>query len=376
MLEKATRQQSKDHNTSLVLRTIYEARAVSRADIARATSLARPTVSTIVGELIDNKLVSEIGLGPSAGGKPPTMLEINKNAWRLLCVDIGNQEFRGALVNLRGEIMERAEMPSNNQTGDAALQLVYSLIDTLIGSSPASVLGIAVGAPGLIDPHERVIRQSVNLNWTNVPLGQLLEKRYDKPIYLANDSQAAALAEYTFGESRESNHLLLIKMGRGIGAGIILNRELFYGDSFSAGEIGQVVVRGENPPETLESIVSTRSLLQRAQKVAGDDLTWDQFAEAVVKGDSLLRPIVEEAGYYLGVAIAHLIASLNIHNIVISGRVTQFGDVLRQKAYEAAYKHVLPMMIEDTNLTYSTLDTDNVLLGCSSLILKHELGIV
>jgi len=67
---------------------------------------------------------------------------------------------------------------------------------------------------------------------------------------------------------------------------------------------------------------------------------------------------------------------LNIHNIVISGRITQFGDVLRQKAYEAAYQHVLPMMIEDTNLTYSTLDTDNVLLGCSSLILKHELGIV
>src|SRR5258706_10523118 len=105
MLEKATRQQSKDHNTSLVLRTIYEARSVSRADIARATALARPTVSTIVGELIHNRLVSEIGLGPSAGGKPPTMLEINKNAWRLLCLDIGNQEFRGALVNLPGEIM-------------------------------------------------------------------------------------------------------------------------------------------------------------------------------------------------------------------------------------------------------------------------------
>lgn len=373
MLGKATRQQSKDQNTSLVLRTIYDAGVLSRADIARITSLTRPTVSSIVGELIDMRLVTETGQGPSVGGKPPTLLEVDKNAWRILCVDIGNQEFRGALINLRGEIIERASVPATEQAGDQAVELVYRLIDELVSRSATPLLGIGVGTPGIIDPRAGVIRQAVNLRWHHLPLRQLLEERYRKPIHLANDSQAAALAEFVFGTPRKSRHLLLIKMGRGIGAGIVLNGELLYGDGFSAGEIGHVVVR---PPDTLESIASTRTLLARARAAAGSDLTWGEFVRGAEAGDPHLREIAAEAGHYLGIAIAHLIAAFNIYNIVISGRVTEFGELLRETALETARRYALPMLVEDTNLTYSALGTDIVLLGCSSLILKHELGIV
>src|SRR5437870_4376232 len=100
-LMKATREQIKNQNTSLVLRTIYRARAVSRAEIARLTDLTRPTVSSIVNDLMHMQLVTETGYGPSIGGKPPLMLEIDTNTLRILCVDIGNHEFRGALINLR-----------------------------------------------------------------------------------------------------------------------------------------------------------------------------------------------------------------------------------------------------------------------------------
>ncbi|MGH2627733.1 MAG: ROK family transcriptional regulator [Anaerolineales bacterium] len=376
MLQKATRRQSKDHNTGLVLRTIYLAGAISRADIARATTLTRPTVSSIVSHLMAMKLVAETGLAPSARGKPPTLLEVDKNAWRILCVDLAGRNFRGALVNLRGELMERDEAPVPEGSGGDALRGAYELIDRLAALSPAPLLGIGVGTPGLIDPERGVVREAVNLGWQDVPLRSLLEARYHKPVYLMNDSQAAALAEYAFGESRGSPHLLLIKIGRGIGAGIIVNGELFHGDGFGAGEVGQVVVHEGDPPETLESLASTQALLRRARAVVGNGLSWGQLVRRVGRGDPDLRAVVSQAGAYLGLALAHLVAALDIRNIVISGRVRELGDVFLLAAHESAARRLLPALIEGTRLTYSALGSDIVLLGCSSSILKHELRIV
>lgn len=376
MLQKATRRQSKDHNTGLVLRTIYQAGAISRADIARATTLARPTVSSIVSDLIAMKLVAETGLAPSAGGKPPTLLEVDKNAWRILCVDIAGRRFRGALVNLRGELMERGDAAVPEESGEGAVRRVYELIDDLAAVSPAPLLGIGVGTPGLIDPERGVVRKAVNLGWEDLPLRTLLEDRYHKPIYLMNDSQAAALAEYAFGERRPSRHLLLIKVGRGIGAGIIIHGELFHGDGFGAGEIGQVIASGTDPPQTLESLASTQAILQRARAVAGEGLTWERLVRSVRQGDPELRAVVSEAGARLGLALAHLVAAFNIHNIVISGRVSEFGDVFLRAAHQAVVGHVLPALVENTRVTYSSLGSEIVLLGCSSSILKHELRIV
>lgn len=376
MDRKATREQIKNQNTNLVLRTIFQTGSISRADIARATELTRPTVSSIVSDLLDMRLVTEVGFGPSVGGKPPMMVEIDTNAWRILCVDIGNQEFRGALINLRGKIMERRTLAAQDQTGEDALRLVYQLIDELRAAAPVPLLGIGIGSPGLIDAQAGIVRQAVNLAWQDLPLRQLLEQRYDVPIYLANDSQTAALAEYTFAGERTSRHLLLIKIGRGIGAGIILNGELFHGDGAGAGEIGHVALDSVQPPETLETRASTRSLLRRAKQVTGDDLTWEELVRRTAAGDSALRQIVSDASHALGVTLAHLIAALNVHNIVISGRVDQFGDFFKQSAYETCQRRVLPKLMENTTITYSSLGTDIVLLGCAALILKYELEII
>lgn len=375
MLQKATQRQSRVHNLGLVLRTIYRAGAISRADIARATTLTRPSVSSIVDDLMAMKLVAETGRAPAARGKPPTLLEVDKNARRVLCVDIAGRRFRGALVNLRGELMERGEASLAEGSGEVVLRQVYELIDGLAAASPAPLLGIGVGTPGLIDPDRGVVREAVNLGWQDVPLRTLLEERYGKPVYLMNDSQAAALAEFAFGEPRDSANLVLIKVGRGIGAGIIVNGQLFHGDGFGAGEVGQVVVSGADPPETLESLAGTKALLRRARAVAGERLSWEELVLRVAQGDPDLRAVVSEAGAFLGIALAHLVAGLNIRHIVISGRVSEFGDLFLRAALESATRRVLPALIEDTRLRYSTLGSDIVLLGCSSSILMHELRI-
>jgi N-acetylglucosamine repressor len=368
------REPLKNQNANLVLRTIYHSPKISRADIARVTDLTRPTVSSIVSDLMNRQLVSEVGFGPSIGGKPPLMLEINPDVWRILCLDIGSQEFRGALINLRGAMLERITIPSQEHVGDSALQLVYQLIDRLSIGAMDRLLGIAIGTPGLIDTEAGVVREAVNLNWHNLPLQSLLNERYDVPIYLANDSQAAALAEYTFGADRQSNHLLLIRMGRGIGAGIILNGELFHGDGAGAGEIGHVVLNDSG--QTLEDHASTRTIMHQARQIAGNQLMWDEMIERVRTGDPALEQIIEKAGQALGISLAHLISALNINNIVISGRIEQFGDRFRRTAYETAQQRILPQLFEHTTLTYSSLGTDIVLLGCAAFILKYELGII
>jgi N-acetylglucosamine repressor len=368
------REPLKNQNANMVLRTIYHSPKISRADIARVTALTRPTVSSIVSDLMDRQLVTEVGFGPSIGGKPPLMLEINSDVWRILCLDIGSQEFRGALINLRGVVLERITIPSQEHVGDSALQLVYQLIDKLSIGTMNRLLGIAIGTPGLIDTHAGVVREAVNLNWHNLPLQNLLSERYDVPIYLANDSQAAALAEYTFGEDRQSSHLLLIRMGRGIGAGIILNGELFHGDGAGAGEIGHVVL--DDSGRTLEDHASTRAVIHAARQVAGEQLTWEEMIDRVRGGDAALGEIIDQAGRALGISLAHLISALNINNIIISGRIDQFGDRFRHTAYNTAQQRILPQIFENTSLSYSGLGTDIVLLGCAAFILKYELGII
>ncbi|MCA9972221.1 MAG: ROK family transcriptional regulator, partial [Anaerolineales bacterium] len=247
-MKKATRQQTKSHNTRLILKTIYEQGNVSRADLARLTRLTRPTVSSIVAELMARGLVAETGQGPSAGGKRPTWLDIVDDAQQLICIDLGSQLFRGAVVNLRGDIVARQSFARDDQTGDEAVALVYRLLDALAADATAPLLGIGVGTPGLVDPQHGVVKQAVNLGWSDLHLGELLQARYDTAVYVANDSHLAALAEYTYGPPRHSQHLILIKVGQGIGAGIVVNGQLLVGDGFGAGEIGHVVVAENGAP--------------------------------------------------------------------------------------------------------------------------------
>ena len=277
LAQKATPQQIKAYNTRLVLKTIFDRDRISRADVARATGLTRPTVSSAVASLRRRGLVEEVGQGPSAGGKPPILVSVVDDSRHAIGIDLASGEFRGAVVNLRGEIRHRVALPLDGRDGDAALALVYELIDRLIAATNSSLLGIGIGTPGLMDPMKGIVRQAVNLDWQDLPLRSLLKKRYGLPLYVANDSQVAALAEFTFGAHKASDNLVLIKVEHGIGAGIVLNGRLFHGDTFGAGEIGHVVVDDDGLPcrcgntGCLETVASNQAIVRRAQAVARDD---------------------------------------------------------------------------------------------------------
>lgn len=407
MMEKATREQTKAHNMQLVLKSIYQTSEISRADVARLTHLTRTTVSDIVGELIEAGFVAETGLGESAGGKPPILLQVQAQARHLICVDLSAIPFAGAVVDLRGTIVQSMTAlpvgsPSEPSTtcegqepvkGEAALEAVYALLDRLVQSVNSPVIGIGIGAPGLIDLDKGVVRRSVHLEWIDLPLRRLIEDRYHLPVHLSNDSHAAALAEYTFGELRGAQNLILVRIGEGIGAGILLSGHIHAGDGFGAGEIGHLrVVEGGRLCSCgnygcLETVASPAAIVDHMQELvqagkiptagqAGPTrINWDTVRQAFHAGDPAAIALIQEAGRYLGISIANLVSILNVRRIVISGCYAEFGDTFLDAISTEVKNRSLPTTAAETQIVHSMLGPEIVLLGVSALVLAQEMGL-
>jgi len=390
---KATHEQTKAHNRRLIFKTIYDHPESSRAAVARKTDLTRPTVSSTVAELIEEGLVEEVGQGQSEGGKPPILLSVVDNARQLIGLDLANSEFRGALTDLRGRILHREAIPVPEQDGDVALALVYTLCDRLLAAATRPLLGIGIGTPGLIDAQQGIVRRAVNLYWQNLPLQQLVADRYGVPVYLANDSHVAAWGEYSFGQQRKTPNLVVIKVGRGVGAGIVLNGHLYYGDGSGAGEIGHVrVVEGGLPcgcghTGCLETVTSSQAIVRQARRLAqrdaqsifwqlaptADAITTDVVLHAAQAGEPAVLAIVAEVGRYLGMAAANLVGALNIHHLLIAGSVARFGEPLLAAIRQAMRECSMTLLAEQTTVELSQLDQDIVILGAAALLLIHEL---
>jgi N-acetylglucosamine repressor len=391
---KATHQQTRAHNHGLVLRTLYDHGPVSRAEIARLTGLTRTTVSDVVADFIGEGLAREVGRGPSSGGKAPILVEVNADSRQVIGLDLGERAFSGAVVNLHGEIRQTASQPVEGRDGEEALAALYRLVDELVETTPGVLLGIGVGTPGIVDADRGRILWAVNLDWQDLPLGDLLRDRYGLPTYVANDSRAAALAESLFSSERRSGNLIAIKVGNGIGAGLVLNGELFHGDAFGAGEIGHIAAVDDGEQcrcgrfGCLETVASSRAILARATEVAQVDaggflgrrltasgaLDLDDIRVGLEAGDEETRRVVVAAGRFLGQAVAALIGALNIGQIVLIGAVAALGEPWLEAVQDEARRRSLGLLTDETRIDLGRTEHD-VVLGASALLMTRELGL-
>src|SRR5512142_3138986 len=285
-IQKATTQETRQRNRDLVLKTIFEADTISRAEIARTTDLTRTTVSDVVASLLAEGLVQEVGIGESLGGKSPILLSLVKDSRYMISVNLGHDLFCGAVVNLRGEIKDMESIPVSGRDGEQALALVYEILDRLVKKEWVPLVGIGVGTPGLVNTREGLVVNAVNLDWQNLPLARLLQERYRLPVHIMNDSQAAAIGEYVYGGGYKADeNLVVINIRQGIGAGILINGRLFQGDGGGAGEIGHMVVKDDGPlcrcgnHGCLETVASARAAVQRAKSLA------DQYPSSLLAED-------------------------------------------------------------------------------------------
>jgi glucokinase-like ROK family protein len=393
-LQKATNQQTRLINQQLVLRTIYDRNPISRADVARATGLTRTTVSDVVEQLLGAGLAEEIGLGRSTGGKAPILLQVPDEARHLVGIEVGDTHVSGAIVNLRGDVRRSVEVPLDGRDGEMALARLDGLIDELVQPSAAPILGIGIGTPGLIDTKTGTVRWAVNLDWRDLPLGARLRERWNLPVHVANDSHAAALGEYTFGGHSPSDSMVVVKVGRGIGAGIVIGGQLYAGEGSGAGEIGHSAIADNYRPcrcgsvGCLETLASTRAVVQRARELAphapdsvlnvparSEPIDFDELVSAFAGGDDLAREVLLDSARHLGRAIGGLIGTLSIRHVVLVGEMTRFGEPWLTAVRREAHRSALAILADATTIEIGRPGDDLVVLGAAALLMTRELGL-
>ena len=361
---KLLQEDARRHHRSLLLQQLFRDGPASRADLARASGLTRVTVSDLVGDMLAEGLVAELGApAESRVGKPPTLVGISADSTHVIGIDLSETDrMTGAVLNLAGEIQARRELPRDGAVGDAAVALVHRLAAELVALTDRPILGVGVGSPGVVDTRGTVI-DAPNLAWSGTPLANSLATELGVPVFVANDANTAVLGEHTFGQSGDGG-LLVVRIGTGVGAGLVLGGSLLHGHLGAAGEIGHVVVHpdGERCACSRAGCLETVLAVPRLRR---------RLAEPGADRTDVLTTVGED----LGAALAPVVGMLNLHEIVLSGPTELLDGPLLEAADRVIRARTMPVSSEGLAVRTSTLGEDVVIVGAAVLVLAGELGV-
>lgn len=384
----------KSLNRSLILNTIRTHGEVSRAEIAKITKLTPPTVTNIVSELLDNKLVIESDLGASTGGRRPIMLRINADAYHIVGVDIGIHWLRTVVTNLNADIKAAEKLALPPRVDEAAL--IGHLIDTVklvlkkAGISAGDLMGIGLGMHGLVDPAAGKAIFAPNFGLRDISLREPLEREFQVPVHVENDVVAFALGESWFGEGTDTGNFIAVNIGEGVGAGIVLNGQLYKGATYSAGEIGHTTVEMDGPRCTcgnygcLQSLVSGPALVRQAvqrleagersliRELCGEDpeaITGEMIAQAARQGDPLAIDLFRRVGRYLGIGLANLINTLNPRKIILGGGVTNAADLFLEETRRTIHERAMDTPANAVSIVITNLGEYASAIGAVTIVL-------
>lgn len=363
---KSLPEHARSHNRALVLQTLYRSGIISRADLARATGLTRVTISDLVSQLIGDDLIVELGQREDARpGKPATLLDINRTGFQILGLDLSDHaQFRGGVLNLDGGVLEHRQVPLDNATGQAAVDKVIALTRELIAAATAPIMGIGVGSPGVVDLGGTVL-SAPNLGWSDLPLQAILAEATGLPVLVANDANAAVLAEHSFGGALSD--IMLIKVGHGVGAGLLLGGTPLFGSRFAAGEIGHVVVGTDGGAEC-------------ACGKTGCLETWLAIPRLTANLESADGPaaraaILRQAGERLGIALAPVVGALDLAEVVLSGPAELLDGPLAEAAIDTLRDRTMAEFHGDLTVRMTALGQDIVMRGAAAMVLSGQLGV-
>ncbi len=361
-LGSASSQDARAVNRRSVLHAVATGAALTRADLARLTGLTRPTISSLVDELSDEGLVVELGPGISAGGKRPTLLGIDLAARQVIAIDASVRPFVGVLTDLSGTTHATLEAPDHDDPTDA----LAVLIGELAAQATAPIAGVGIGSPGLVDEDGTVVA-AANLGWSDHPLRVLLEAATGLPVWVANDANAAALAEFGRLPS-ERDGLVLVRIGKGIGAGLVLGARPHVGTRAAAGEIGHLVVE----PGGLPCACGNAGCLETVASLPAID----RAIAAHGHGEDAERHAVAAAAGHLGAVLAHLVAILDVGDIVLSVERDGYGETMAAQVAAEIRSRLLQRVAPDVAVRAARDPGGLVLDGAHALVLAGALGMV
>lgn len=376
-----------------VLRLIWREQHISRADIARLAELSRSTVSEIVSEILPTGLVAETGVGQSRGGRRPIVLEFQDDACVILGVEMGATHVCVALTDLRGKILAwncGSHPVREDPAGTRAL--IAELCARCLGPTQADgkpLVGIGVAAPSPIDPSRPDHLPEVVLPAWNGSLGlQELADSYHVPLMVDNDANLGALAEHWWGAGRDVDNFTYIKVATGIGAGHVVEGEIFRGATGVAGEIGHLAIDPFGKPcvcglrGCLATFIGGPALMDRTAELlaeypgsvlAGGELNIANLERAALAGDALAVTVVREAAEHLGIAVAGLLNIMNPSQVIVGGDLAAVGELLISPLRETVQRRTLVSSVAAAEIKASELGAPTVAVGAATLVLKAAL---
>jgi glucokinase-like ROK family protein len=343
----------------------FTAGGISRADLARHLAITRSAVTSIVNDLISAGIVREAEDGPATGGRRPILLELNPQRGKFVGIDIGATHVGFLVTDFACRVLYEMERSFDISTApDLGLRQIDQYLKEVLAELSmqlSEVLAIGVGIPGpVVADRGLVISPPLMPGWDNYPIRDQLEQMWRVPVSLNNDAELGALGEWAYGAGRGERHLAYIKVGSGIGAGLLIDGKIFRGATGSAGEIGHTTIREDGPlcscgnHGCLETLAGGRAIARQASEavqsgkrtmMASIDpihkITARDVADAARRGDLVAQQIMKDAGTYLGIAIASLVNLFNPNIIVVGGGIAQMGDLLLQPVRQVVQQRSL-----------------------------------
>ena len=370
-------------NRQIVLNYVRDRGPISRAEIARRTSLQRSTISEIVDSLLEEGLIEEVGAGASTGGRCPQLLALRASGAAAVGIDIAPTHTTVASCDLAGSVLER-EVFETHHDFEKTIRRAVSAATRLIGQSPGRIEGVGVSLPGLVDPSTGRLVYVPYFKWRDLDVGRRLNVATGLKVAVDNDAHAAALAELWFGraEVSEARDFIMVFIAEGVGTGIIFDRQIYRGEGGAAGEFGHMVI-GERAPvpcscggyDCWEAFASGRAAVARYAALVGDEearqMSFAQLIDRALDGEAAARGALLETARHLGRGISNLIVGFSPEIVVVGGAITRAWELV-SGILDEAVKRSIRRDLPATCLTPSTIGDEASLMGALSLVLADK----
>jgi predicted NBD/HSP70 family sugar kinase len=376
--------QSSLHRANLerVVRAVRIAGSLTQAEIARTTGLSAATVSNIVRELKDNGTVEVTPT--SAGGRRARSVSLSGDAGIVVGVDFGHSHLRVAVGNLAHQVLAEESEPidvdaSASQGFDRAERLVERLI-SVTGFRREKVIGMGLGVPGPIDVETGVLGSSTILpGWAGTNPREELASRLGVEVHVDNDANLGALGELVWGSGRGARDLAYIKVASGVGAGLVIDGQIYRGPGGTAGEIGHITLDESGPVcrcgnrGCLETFTAARYVLPLLHSSHGPDLTMPEMVRLARSGDLGCRRVVADVGRHVGSGVANLCNLLNPSRIVLGGDLAEAGELVLGPIRDSVSRYAIPSAARRLTVVPGALGGRAEVLGALALVLS-EMG--
>jgi predicted NBD/HSP70 family sugar kinase len=369
----------------MLLRLIRDGEASTRADLVRRTGLARSTVAQRVEALLAHELVYESRGTVSTGGRPPTMLAFNNEAGVVLVADLGATHSRLAATDLAGNLLaEHAQDLDIGEGPERVLGWVHERFGELLaqaGRRAGDVRGIGIGVPGPVAfSSGRPVNPPIMPGWDGFSLPDWFASRHDAPVLVDNDVNIMALGEH-WTHWRSCEHLLFVKVGTGIGSGIVAGGHIHRGEQGAAGDIGHIHLSDHDDVVCrcgnlgcLEAVAGGRALAQRLAAEGRDATDTRDVVRLVRAGDPLAIRMVRDAGRSLGEVLAGCVNFFNPRVIVIGGDLGQAHEQLLAGVREITFQRSLPLATRDLRMEPSRLGDRAGVIGAAIMVIERVLA--